>query len=139
MLLAVGAAIVSYCSGRTSTAEFVLLALILCYIAFRKELLWRIRNRLLITSFLFAVVPIFLIGLALILTTELLLGQFATQRVHQDLEARIENVRGIRAGDELYRKIHSEGMLFAVFGKLSESGMLWLERRLVGWTDTVPA
>jgi hypothetical protein len=63
-------------------SEFVLLALILCYIAFRKELLWRIRNRLLITSFLFAVVPIFLIGLALILTTELLLGQFATRRVH---------------------------------------------------------
>ena len=30
-------------------------------------------------------------------------------------------------------------LLFAVFGKLSESGMLWLERRLVGWTDTVPA
>jgi hypothetical protein len=81
MLLAVGAAIVSYCSGRTSTAEFVLLALTLCYIAFRKELLWRIRNRLLITSFLFAVVPILLIGLALVLTTELLLGQFATQRV----------------------------------------------------------
>jgi O-antigen ligase len=94
MLMAVGAAIVSYCSGRTSAAEFVLLALILCYIAFRKELLWRIRNRLLITSFLFAVVPIFLIGLALVLTTELLLGQFATQRVHQDLEARIESVRG---------------------------------------------
>src|SRR5260370_11318775 len=93
MLLGVVAAIVSYCSGRASTAEFVLLALILCYIAFRKELLWRIRNRLLITSFLFAVVPIFLIGLALVLTTELLLGQFATQRVHQDLEARIENVR----------------------------------------------
>ena len=94
MLLAVVAAIVSYCFGRTSTAEFVLLALILSYIAFRKELLWRIRNRLLITSFLFAVVPIFLIGLALVLTTELLLGQFATQRVHQDLEARIESVRG---------------------------------------------
>jgi hypothetical protein len=86
-------AIVSYCSGRTSTAEFVLLALILCYIAFRKELLWRIRNRLLITSFLFAVVPIILIGWALIIATELLLGQFATQRVHQDLEARIETVR----------------------------------------------
>jgi sigma-B regulation protein RsbU (phosphoserine phosphatase) len=94
MLLALGAAIVSYCSGRTSTAEFVLLALILCYIAFRKELLWRIRNRLLITSFLFAVVPIFLIGLALIITTEFLLGQFAAQRVHQELEAQIESVRG---------------------------------------------
>jgi sulfonate transport system permease protein len=30
-------------------------------------------------------------------------------------------------------------LLFAVCGKLSETGMRALERRLVGWTDTVPA
>lgn len=29
-------------------------------------------------------------------------------------------------------------LLFALCGKLSEAGMRWLERRLVGWTDTVP-
>ncbi len=29
-------------------------------------------------------------------------------------------------------------LLFAACGKLSESGMRFLERRLVGWTDTVP-
>lgn len=28
-------------------------------------------------------------------------------------------------------------LAFAICGKLSESGMRWLERRLVGWTDTV--
>src|SRR5260370_14312343 len=36
MLLAEGAPIVSYCSGRAFTAEFGVLALILSYIAFRK-------------------------------------------------------------------------------------------------------
>jgi len=71
----------------------VLLALILCYAAFRKELWWSVRNRLRVTSFLLAVVPIFLIGLALTLTTELLLGQFAAQRIQQALEARIQSVR----------------------------------------------
>ncbi len=30
-------------------------------------------------------------------------------------------------------------LLFALCGKISESGMRWLERRLVGWTDTVSA
>lgn len=30
-------------------------------------------------------------------------------------------------------------LLFALCGKLSESGMRQLEKRLVGWTDTVPA
>ena len=29
-------------------------------------------------------------------------------------------------------------LLFAACGKLSETGMRWLEKRLVGWTDTVP-
>ena len=90
MVLAVGALIAS---GGTSASGFVTLAFIVCYIAFRKELLWRVRNRLLVTYFLFGVVPIFLIGLSLMLAAEFLLGQFATQRVLQDLEARIESVR----------------------------------------------
>jgi sulfonate transport system permease protein len=37
--------------------------------------------------------------------------------------------------DEIFVAI----VLFALCGKLSESGMRWLERRLVGWTDTVVA
>ena len=93
IIFAVGDVIVSYHSGGTSASGFVTLAVIVCYIAFRKELLWRVRNRLLVTYFLFGVVPIFLIGWSLTLTAELLLGQFATQRVRQALEARIESVR----------------------------------------------
>jgi sigma-B regulation protein RsbU (phosphoserine phosphatase) len=93
MVLALGAFIVSYFSGGTSASELVMVAAIVCYIAFRKELLWRVRNRLLVTYFLFGVVPIFLIGFLLMLTAELLLGQFATLLVRQDLEARIESVR----------------------------------------------
>lgn len=92
-LIAVCTYIFSYHSGSSSTLDFVLLSLILCFIAFRKELLWRIRNRLLITSFLLSVVPVILITWALIITSELLLGHFAAQRVHQDLQARIETVR----------------------------------------------
>jgi sigma-B regulation protein RsbU (phosphoserine phosphatase) len=93
LILAVGAFIASYFSEGTSSFGLVTLALIVCFVAFRKELLWRVRNRLLVTYFLFGVVPIFLIGWSLTLTAELLLGQFATQRVRQDLEGRIESVR----------------------------------------------
>jgi sigma-B regulation protein RsbU (phosphoserine phosphatase) len=93
MVLAAGAVIVSYFSGGTSASGFVTLAFIVGYLAFRKELLWRVRNRLLVTYFLFGVVPIFLIGFSLMITAELLLGQFATQRVRHGLEARIESVR----------------------------------------------
>ncbi len=93
MLLAALGAILSYVSGGSSASGFLILAFILCFIAFRKELLWRVRNRLLVTYLLFGVVPIFLIAFLLMLSTELLLGQFATQRVRQNLQARIESVR----------------------------------------------
>ncbi len=92
-VLALCAVIVSYFAGGNSRSDFLLVTLVLCYIAFRKELLWRVRNRLLVTYILFGIVPIFLIGLALTFTTELLLGQFATERVRQGLETRIETVR----------------------------------------------
>ncbi len=93
LALALGALVVSYVSGGFSASGFVVLALIGCCVAFRRELLWRVRNRLLVTYLLFGVVPIFLIGLALMLAAELLLAQFATQLARLDLEARIERVR----------------------------------------------
>ena len=92
MFLAVVDVLVSYLSGGTSTFQLFALAIIVGFIAFRKELLWRVRNRLLVTYCLFGVVPIFVIGLFLMTTAESLLGQFAAQRVRQDLEARIESV-----------------------------------------------
>jgi phosphoserine phosphatase RsbU/P len=93
LILAAGAALVSGLSGGKPAFDFATLSLLLCFLAFRKKLLWRVRNRLLVTYFLFGVVPIFLIGLLLATAAELLLGQFAAQRVHQDLQAQIESVR----------------------------------------------
>jgi sigma-B regulation protein RsbU (phosphoserine phosphatase) len=97
MVLAVGGAIApsfgfSLPAG-TSGSGFVTLGVILCYLAFRKELLWRVRTRLLVTYLLSGVVPIFVIVMLLMVAGEVLLGQFATQRVRQDLAARIESVR----------------------------------------------
>jgi sigma-B regulation protein RsbU (phosphoserine phosphatase) len=95
MVLAVCAVIVSTLSGGPSASGLATLAFIVGGIAFRKELLWRVRNRLLVSYFLFGVVPVFLIVWLLLLAGELLFGQFATQRVRQDLESRIETVRSV--------------------------------------------
>jgi phosphoserine phosphatase RsbU/P len=78
--------------GVFAAPGLTLLAIALFVLAFRKELLWRVRNRLFVTYLLFGAVPVLLIGLALVLAGELLLGQFATQRVRRELEARIESV-----------------------------------------------
>ncbi len=93
ILLALGAVILSAPLGGNSLFGSLLLAFIIGYIAFRKELLWRMRNRLLVTYLLFGVVPLFLIAFGMTLTADLLVGQIATQRVRQDLEARVKSVR----------------------------------------------
>jgi hypothetical protein len=92
-ILTVGAIIVSHLFAGASVSGLAALALVMCGVAFRKELLWRVRNRLLVTYLLFGVIPIVLIGLALMLAAEVLLGFFAAQLVRQDLKAQIESVR----------------------------------------------
>lgn len=93
ILVALGAAGLRLLTGKPAPLIWFLLALLVGYFAFQRELLWRVRNRLLVTYFLFGVVPVFLIALALIIVAHLLLGQLATQRVREAVEARIESVR----------------------------------------------
>ena len=55
--------------------------------------LWRVRNRLLVTYFLFGVVPILLIGLMLTFGGQFLFGQLAADRMRQEFDRRTEAVR----------------------------------------------
>jgi sigma-B regulation protein RsbU (phosphoserine phosphatase) len=73
-------------------SEPIMLAGLIAFFAFRRQLLWRVRNRLLITFVLLGAVPMFLIFWSLWLTAVLLLGQFAAERVKDDLDARIERI-----------------------------------------------
>lgn len=109
-ILAVGAVIFSYFSGGSSSGV-VTLALLACYIAFRKELLWRVRNRLIVTYVLFGLVPLFLFGLLTITAIELLLGQFAGVVIRRDLEARIANVRSAAENLSLAASLGAQGDL----------------------------
>jgi len=52
--------------------------------------LWRVRNRLLLTSFLFGVVPLVLIAVLLSQGVQIVLGQFASAVVRQAIDHQIE-------------------------------------------------
>lgn len=96
----------AYALGWSTPTSFVILASILTFFAFRKQLLWRVRNRLLLTFFLFGVVPIILIGLMLVLSVELALGQLAVQRVKQGLDAqRRAGLVSISLDDETIKSV----------------------------------
>jgi sigma-B regulation protein RsbU (phosphoserine phosphatase) len=96
VLLALFALNIAYAqvAGGSPSWSLATLAVLLGMLAFRKRILWRVRNRLLITYFLFGVVPIFLLGILLMFSVELVLGRFAAERVREGLDARTESVHG---------------------------------------------
>jgi hypothetical protein len=95
LLLAAGAwSAIARVVNRDSSAGSFLFAALLTFAAFRGQILWRVRNRLLLTFFLFGIVPLFLISTMLYLSAMLLLGQLASDRVTHDLDARIATLQG---------------------------------------------
>ncbi len=59
------------------------------------RLLWRARNRLLITYFLVGVVPIVLIGLLASYSSKILLGQYASDRVRAAIDDQTHTVASV--------------------------------------------
>lgn len=76
-----------------SISAVLILALLVAGFAFRKQLLWRVRNRLLLSYVLFGVVPLVLISLLIILTVETGLGPLGADRVRRVLDTRIREVQ----------------------------------------------
>jgi sigma-B regulation protein RsbU (phosphoserine phosphatase) len=95
LIVATVAAAYSYATGGDNLTPLVIFTALLAFFAFRTQLLWRVRNRLILTYVLFGVVPLFLIFWLLDLSAILVLGQFASERVRHDLEARIESIHAV--------------------------------------------
>jgi sigma-B regulation protein RsbU (phosphoserine phosphatase) len=70
-----------------------ILALLVAGFAFRKQLLWRVRNRLLLSYVLFGVVPLALVYLLMALTLRLGVGPLGADRVRRAVDARIREVQ----------------------------------------------
>ena len=93
LALAAGAVAVVPLVGASPPSGLLVIALILCGVVFRRELLWGVRSRLLVTYFLFGVVPVLLIAFAVMLVAELVFAQFASQLVRQELNSRVAAVQ----------------------------------------------
>jgi phosphoserine phosphatase RsbU/P len=77
---------------------FVLFLIILILRSTRsifRILLWRLRNRLLVSYFLFGVVPLVLIGAMLLLAFELLFGQVAANTIRAEVNNRVDAISGV--------------------------------------------
>ncbi len=58
----------------------------------RKKVMWRLRNRLIITYVFIGVIPVILLLALALVATELLAGQFATFLATSDLQTRIDSL-----------------------------------------------
>ncbi len=79
----------------------------------RKKVMWRLRNRLIITYVFIGVIPVILLLALALVATELLAGQFATFLITSDLQDRIDSLdastftlannlaQRVKQGDEL--------------------------------------
>lgn len=63
----------------------------------RRVLLWRLRNRLIVTYVFIGVIPVLLIGLMAYLTGYLLAGQFAAFVARSDLDAEIKSLQAMNS------------------------------------------
>lgn len=75
----------------------------------RRHLLWRLRNRLLVTYVFVGVVPVALLGLMGLLGTYILGGQFASYLAISDLQSEINSLSAVNSSiaNDLVRDLHS--------------------------------
>jgi sigma-B regulation protein RsbU (phosphoserine phosphatase) len=73
-----------------------------------RSLLWRLRNRLLVSYVLFGVVPLVLIGLMVMLGLEVLFGQIAANLVRTDVEKYIDQNYDTARDLALSREVEAE-------------------------------
>jgi sigma-B regulation protein RsbU (phosphoserine phosphatase) len=112
----------------------VILALLLAGFAFRRQLLWRVRNRLFLSYFLFGIVPVVLIGALIVVALELSLGQLAADRVKRVLDARIGEVQAAAQDMNQVAPNASSDLRKRLFARMPQLGLV-LESNGVALVD----
>ena len=85
--------------GLTSFLTFVacILLFILFVRWFRRKLMWRLRNRLIVTYMFIGVIPVVLLVMMGLIATYLFVGQFATYVASSDLQAELKSLEAVNS------------------------------------------
>jgi phosphoserine phosphatase RsbU/P len=117
-------------------------AMLFSILAFRwlkRKLLWRLRNRLIVTYVFIGVIPaVLLIAMALI-TIYLFAGQFASFVVTSEIDSRLRSMQAANAavGNELAARIEKgESPSAGSLDGLRKRDRAWGRRQLSAWRDT---
>jgi sigma-B regulation protein RsbU (phosphoserine phosphatase) len=107
----------------------------------RSQLLWRLRNRLIVTYVFIGVIPVFLLVIISLITLYLLAGQFASFVVTSDVAT---HLRGMEAANRtiahhLATQVSSGGKLNAeILGRTRPHRPEWSRRQVCAWLRNQP-
>jgi phosphoserine phosphatase RsbU/P len=123
----------------------ILLAAVLCAIlAFRwlkKKILWRLRNRLIVTYVFIGVIPAVLLVAMALITLYGLAGQFAVFLVTSEINSQLRRMEAVNAavGNELAARIEKgNSPASESLEGLRRRDSSWRRRRMCAWYDKKP-
>jgi sigma-B regulation protein RsbU (phosphoserine phosphatase) len=119
-------------------------ALLFCIVAFRglrRKVLWRLRNRLIVTYMFIGVIPVVLLLVMAAITIYLFAGQFASFVVTSEINSQLRSMQAVNAafGSELAARLEkSETPTADSLAGLRKRDHAWNRRRVCAWYDAKP-
>jgi sigma-B regulation protein RsbU (phosphoserine phosphatase) len=134
---------VSYGQSLTGWLDFltIIVAALLTVLAYRwlkSRLLWRLRNRLIVTYVFFGFIPVFLLLTIGFITIYLFAGQFANFVVTSELHSRLRRLEAVNAavGEQLSAKMgRGEAPVVELPRAPGPQGNDWAPRQICAWKD----
>jgi sigma-B regulation protein RsbU (phosphoserine phosphatase) len=126
--------------GILSALAIVLLG-ILAYRWLKARLLWRLRNRLIVTYVFIGVIPVVLLVAMAFITIYLFAGQFANFVVTSELNSRLHSLQSVNAAiaHELAARLeHGQPAVAESLEGLKRSDHAWASRQICAWKSGVP-
>ncbi|MGA3090443.1 MAG: SpoIIE family protein phosphatase [Terriglobales bacterium] len=114
----------------------ILLLAVRAYRWLRSQLLWRLRNRLIVTYVFIGVIPVFLLVAISLITLYLLAGQFASFVVTSDIGSHLRSMEAANRAiaHHLSLQVAEQGKLdAAILGRVRSHRPEWSRRQVCAW------
>ncbi len=119
----------------------IVLFAIIAFRRLRTKLLWRLRNRLIVTYVFIGVIPVALLGAMAFITVYLFAGQFANFVVTSDLNSRLQSLEAVNAAiaNELAARVErGQSPTAESLEGLKRHDPAWSRRKICAWSDAKP-
>jgi phosphoserine phosphatase RsbU/P len=107
----------------------------------KRKVLWRLRNRLIVTYVFIGVIPVVLLVLMAVITTYLFAGQFASFVVTSEINSQLRSMQAMNAalGNELAARVEKGEIPTAEsLAGLRKRDRAWARRQVFAWLATKP-